>query len=1313
MSFPFALATLLSRSTARPKLARVRRSLGAESLEDRRLLTITVTFQTSLGNFDVELYDQQAPLTVQNFLNYVRDNDYDGSIFHRSVPGFVVQGGGFKTDFSSVPADPAVQNEPGISNTRGTIAMAKLGGNPNSATNQWFFNLADNSSNLDNQNGGFTVFGKVLGNGMQIVDAIAALPTTNRGGAFTNLPVRNYSGTGTPTADQLVVVTDIAVQGGAINGTVFQDANNNAQRDGAEAGVSGWTVFIDANNDGVQNSGEQSAQTDSNGAYRFSGLQAGTYVVRSVQRVGWARTTPAAGFYSVTLGVGESAPGRDFGQVPLGAPTTPDLLDASDTGSSATDNLTRLNNETAAGALSFQLSGLVPGAKVELFSGSTKIGELTATGTTATIVTNGSAKLADGANLITAAQSLGGVNGSASSVLIVTIDAKAPAVTSTAGTLAAVGSAYTYDAASDDDANAPVYSLIAAPSGMTIDAATGLVAWTPAVAQVGAQSFTLRVTDKAGNTKDQSVNLTVRPPNHAPTGAADSYTLDEDQVLQIPVAQGVLVNDHDQDEDPITAVLVTGPAHGALQLAADGSFKYTPAANYNGNDSFTYRVSDGVATSDPITVTFTVNPMPDVPAGVADSYNVNEDGNLDPAAAVGVLANDSNPDGLSIEALLVNGPTHGEFTFRPDGSFTYIPAANYNGPDSFTYRLKFGDQQTDPITVSLTVVSVNDPPIAGNDAYSLKEDETLTVALGNGLLKNDSDPVEQSPLTALLVTEPQHGTLQFRSDGSFTYKPNANYNGTDSFTYRANDGSGNSDLATVTLTITPLPDNPIAQADAYTVAEDGQLVVAAANGVLKNDNDPDGEGLRAVKLSDPASGKLSFNADGSFKYVPAANFNGSVQFTYKVAAGSRESAPVTVTINVTAVNDAPVAHPDTYTLDEDTHVATAAFDGVLGNDKDVDTQVLSAVLVHGPSHGQLILNPDGSFSYLPSPNFNGTDTFTYRANDGSALSDEVAVTLVVRPVEDPIGVSPVEDQQSLAGSPVAFTITATDPDTPNQQFLYSLGAGAPSGATIDSQTGAVSWLVPADASGEFDIPVIVEAGGRTAEQVVRVSVLNLGGVVFSTAQLTNAVADVAPASQPAVNQQLLAASLLTLEYNPLPPIELDNVEPPSPLDRIQSGDYVVEDGEVPEDLRTNQQNGAGGRQRVQRPVTPPEAPAKGASLPQGGSSQQGPRQADLREATEAAKLTLMLQSIEAAANRLAPAAAAAVSPSAPLPAAALAEATIPAAEPVQVSASALPLALAALASTEVAKVKSDRRRASRNARIDQSRTSLGRWCRIE
>lgn len=156
-----------------------------------------VEFQTSLGNFEVNLYDNATPATVTNFLDYVNNGRYSDSIYHRSVPGFIVQGGGFIYNLSlplnDVITVPAVTNEPELSNVRGTIAMAKLGNDPNSATSQWFFNLADNSANLDVQNGGFTVFGEVVGNGMDVIDAIAALPIYNFGGATGELPLQDYS----------------------------------------------------------------------------------------------------------------------------------------------------------------------------------------------------------------------------------------------------------------------------------------------------------------------------------------------------------------------------------------------------------------------------------------------------------------------------------------------------------------------------------------------------------------------------------------------------------------------------------------------------------------------------------------------------------------------------------------------------------------------------------------------------------------------------------------------------------------------------------------------------------------------------------------------------------------------------------------------------------------------------------------------------------------------------------------------------------------------------------------------------------------
>ena len=179
-----------------------------------------VRMKTSLGVVDVMLFDNGAPITVANFLNYVNRNDYDGSFIHRNASysdgtPFVLQGGGFGMDavgYYAIPTDPAIFNEysPDRSNERGTIAMAKVGYDPNSATSQWFFNLGDNSVNLNHQNGGFTVFGQVAGDGMTVVDAIAALDVVNANGAFTHLPLRSTPESGASIKAENLVMIDAA-----------------------------------------------------------------------------------------------------------------------------------------------------------------------------------------------------------------------------------------------------------------------------------------------------------------------------------------------------------------------------------------------------------------------------------------------------------------------------------------------------------------------------------------------------------------------------------------------------------------------------------------------------------------------------------------------------------------------------------------------------------------------------------------------------------------------------------------------------------------------------------------------------------------------------------------------------------------------------------------------------------------------------------------------------------------------------------------------------------------------------------------------
>jgi VCBS repeat-containing protein len=202
------------------------------------------------------------------------------------------------------------------------------------------------------------------------------------------------------------------------------------------------------------------------------------------------------------------------------------------------------------------------------------------------------------------------------------------------------------------------------------------------------------------------------------------------------------------------------------------------------------------------------------------------------------------------------------------------------------------------------------------------------------------------------------------------------------------------------ITINPVNDAPAASNNTYHLNEDSILSVAAP-GVLGNDTDAEGHALTAATMSDPARGTLIFNADGTFTYDPAENFNGADSFTYRVSDSIADSNVATVAINIEPVNDAPAAQNDSYAVNEDATLTIAA-PGLLGNDTDVENSSLTAVQISNPSHGILTLNNNGSFTYKPAVNFNGSDSFTYRASDGAASSNPARITIRVNPVNERI-----------------------------------------------------------------------------------------------------------------------------------------------------------------------------------------------------------------------------------------------------------------------------------------------------------------------
>jgi VCBS repeat-containing protein len=637
----------------------------------------------------------------------------------------------------------------------------------------------------------------------------------------------------------------------------------------------------------------------------------------------------------------------------------------------------------------------------------------------------------------------------------------------------------------DVEGSALTALLVAGPAhgSLTLNA-NGSFTYTPDTNFNGPDSFTYRANDGARDSNVATVALTVTAVNDAPVAQDDSFVTTEDTVLTA-AAPGVLANDTDADGDSLSAAVVSGPAHGTLTLSASGSFTYTPALDFIGPVSFTYQASDGERSSNLATVTINVVGSNDPPVAVNDTFTTPEDTPLT-VAAPGVLANDTDLDGDLLSGVLVAGPAHGALTLNADGSFTYIPVANFNGGDSFTYKASDGIFESGVATVSLTVTPVNDAPVATNDSYAMDEDTGLIIA-APGVLTNDTD-VDGDALTAVLVTGPGHGTLSLNTDGSFTYAPETNFNGVDGFTYKANDGGLDSNVATVTLTIRPVNDAPVAGDDAFSTDEDTALTIPAP-GVLTNDTDVEGNALTAVLVAGPGHGALVLNGNGSFTYTPDANFNGGDSFTYKANDGSADSNTATVSLTIAAINDAPVAADGHFTTPEDTPLTVAA-PGVLGNDTDVDDPTLTAALVSGPTNGTLVLSADGSFTYTPDANFNGSDSFTYQASDGSLVSNIATVHLTVTPVNDAPIANPdtfaVQEGLTLSVSPPG--VLNNDTDVERTTLTAALVSDVSHGTLILSADGSFIYA-PAVGFNGTDSFTYRASDGSLTSNVATVSVL--------------------------------------------------------------------------------------------------------------------------------------------------------------------------------------------------------------------------------
>ncbi|MCA1684099.1 MAG: tandem-95 repeat protein, partial [Actinobacteria bacterium] len=390
---------------------------------------------------------------------------------------------------------------------------------------------------------------------------------------------------------------------------------------------------------------------------------------------------------------------------------------------------------------------------------------------------------------------------------------------------------------------------------------------------------------------------------------------------------------------------------------------------------------------------------------------------------------------------------HGTVTLNANGSFSYRPTGNYNGPDSFTYKANDGSADSNVATVALTVNPVNDAPTCASATLTTAEDTP-------GATDPTCTDVDGNSLTYAIVAQPAHGTASVGADNKLHYIPASNYNGPDSFTYKANDGTLDSNVGTVSVTVNAVNDVPVAANDAYTTAAGAPLTVPAP-GVLGNDSDVDGDTLSAGSASTPTHGSVALNPNGSFTYTPAAGYSGGDAFTYVASDGHGGTAPATVAMTVTPPPP-PSAGPTTFSVND-----------------------LS--LPEGNSG-----TSPATFTIARSGDTSGPASVKYRTSGGTATAgtDYTAVPLLT------LNFGPGESAK-------AVTVNVAGDGAPEANETFNLVLSAPTGAVL-ADTSGTATIVNDDGSAYVAVDNVTVTEGNSATTAATFTISRSGNTSASS-----------------------------------------------------------------------------------------------------------------------------------------------------------------------------------------------------------------------
>jgi len=586
-------------------------------------------------------------------------------------------------------------------------------------------------------------------------------------------------------------------------------------------------------------------------------------------------------------------------------------------------------------------------------------------------------------------------------------------------------------------------------NGTVVMSNDGTFSYTPNPDFNGADSFTYNALDINGATETATVNIIINPISDAVT---DSFSTDEDTVLNEDVST------NDTHASTATFAINTNTANGTLIFNSDGTFSYTPNPDFNGNDSFTYDVTDINGVTETTAVNITVNPIQDA---INDNFSTDED----TALSADVSTNDTHS--VVSNFTLDNNVSNGTLVFNGNGTFIYTPDDDFNGNDSFTYNITDVNGATETATALIEVSPISD---IVDDNFSIDENTVLN----DDVSTNDT---YSGSTTYLVNTNPANGTLVLNIDGSFSYTPNTNFSGSDSFTYDVTDVNGAVETATVTINIALIVIPPVDDAIDDTFSTDEDTILN--EDVSTNDNYI--VAADYVVNTSTTNGNLTLNINGTFTYTPDPDFNGSDSFTYDATDNNGITETATVSITVSPIID---AFDDSFATDEDT---------ILSNDvsaNDNFSTTANYVINTTPINGTLILNNDGSFDYTPNPDFNGNDSFIYDVTDINGDIETVSVSIIIAPIFDAVDDGFSTDEDTVLNADVSTN------DLHSNTANYVLNTNVASGLLNFNNDGSFDYTPNADFNGTDSFTYdVTDVNGVTETAIANITINPIVDVV--------------------------------------------------------------------------------------------------------------------------------------------------------------------------------------------------------------------------